>query len=566
MEHEDNDFNRNRFGNIWDLARACCRVIIFFVIGILIFWILQSILMPKRFPYIKSYDAGKLAGYYTEESNSIDVLICSTSHASKGILPMEMYEKYSIKAYNLSTSIQPIEVTYYTLLEALKTQNPKVFIYDVSSLYMQGAEKNYWLYVLDEMHFGKNKIALAQEYRKSAVNCDESMRELLIPLLRYHTRWTELSKQDFTAAFSDKHYYGKGGQIGSIIAGSEITIEQMNSIENQLLRDMEKSVYIYDRGIVSKEQEENIQYNIDVSEKNIEWLKKIKALCEENGVQFLAVKVPTMYFPQGYRSAWTVEKYRIAQSICNEYGIVYYDLLYDTNIDIDWSCDTSDQGLHLNLNGAQKVSDALGRYLKEHYELPEEHNEDWDKDLNSYRKVRRVAQLQLEKDFIEYMDKLANEYSDEVIFISVAGDMAAGLRENEINALRELGLQVDFSMAFQKAYVAVIENGEVKYEALSNRQLSYRGVCDKSGKEYELWSSGWWTNSEASIKVEDSEYACNSEGLNIVVYNEESGLVIDSVCFNTGSEEHVALRNNSKTTGFEVAFERYIMEMQNKQK
>ena len=84
--------------------------------------------MPKRAPYTKAYDAGKLAGFYNEEEHTIDVLICSTSHISKSILPMELYEDYGITSYNLSTSTQPIEATYYILAEALKTQSPEVFI------------------------------------------------------------------------------------------------------------------------------------------------------------------------------------------------------------------------------------------------------------------------------------------------------------------------------------------------------------------------------------------------------------------------------------------------------
>ena len=158
-----------------ELIKRCVDIIVFFMIGIILFAAIQYILIPKRFSYVKSYDAGKLISYYTEENNSIDVLICSTSHASKGILPMEIYEKYGIRSYNLSTSIQPIEATYYLLSETLNNQDLKVFVYDVSNLYMSSSEKNYWLYVLDEMHMGKNKLALAREYKRSANNCDETM-------------------------------------------------------------------------------------------------------------------------------------------------------------------------------------------------------------------------------------------------------------------------------------------------------------------------------------------------------------------------------------------------------
>lgn len=558
---------QNRFsGSRWSKTKICFKVFFFLGIGVLIFQTIQYILIPKRFVYTKYYDAGKLTGFYAEEKNSIDVLICATSQTSKSIFPMELYEKYGIKSYNLSTSSQTVEVTYYMLSEALKTQTPKVFIYDVSSLYKDSATKVNWLYALDEMHFGRNKIAFAREYQRSAQNGDESLKELLIPLLRYHTRWQELESDDFTELFSDKHYYGKGGQINSIIVDAEISVEEMNLIENELQQDTQKSEYVYDGDVACEKKEEDIIYDTNIPEKNIEWLKKIKVLCEENGISLLAVKVPTMDLPQRYKSAWTVGKYYAMQSLCDECGITYYDLQYGANINVDWSKDTLDKGLHLNLSGAQKVSANLGEYLKQQYELPEEYNEQWDRDLLSYQKVRKMVQLQLERDFPTYISMLANEYQDKVILISVADDMTAGLKD-DINELRQLGLQADFSDAFQKSYIAVIENGEVKYEVLSNRPVRYGGVCDKPNVFYELYSSGWRTNPKASVIVSDAEFVYNQiqKGLNIIVYDDDRDLVIDSVCFASDTEAgYTALRNNSKMNSLEIAFERYIIEEENR--
>ena len=133
------------------------KTISFLIIGIFLFAMIQNILMPKRAPYTKAYDAGKLTGFYNEEEDTIDVLICSTSHISKSILPMELYEDYGITSYNLSTSTQPIEATYYILAEALKTQSLEVFIIDVSNLYFSSVEAKYWWFVLDEMRLGENK-------------------------------------------------------------------------------------------------------------------------------------------------------------------------------------------------------------------------------------------------------------------------------------------------------------------------------------------------------------------------------------------------------------------------
>lgn len=80
---------------------------------------------------------------------------------------MEIYENSGIVSYNLSTSGQSIEVTYYLLRSALERQLPKVVVLDASSLFFDDdIDIKNWRYVLDEMPMGKTKIAMARKYAK----------------------------------------------------------------------------------------------------------------------------------------------------------------------------------------------------------------------------------------------------------------------------------------------------------------------------------------------------------------------------------------------------------------
>jgi len=539
------------------------KALSFGVLGILIFCFLQNIFIPKRFPYDKSNDAGKLKYYYNELKNNIDVLILGTSHSSRGILPMEMYEAFGIKSYNLSTSVQPIEASYFTLFEAIKDHTPKVVILDASNLYINDEDPSRWKTALDEMKIGKNKKNLAQEYLKKYTETGESIFELLFPLLGYHSRWKELSKQDISFYNINKTSFGKGGMMCTGIWGS-VSIDEMNSIANGLLQNTEMSTYGYNMNEYSERLEENIIYSTNISSENIEWLLKIKDLCDKYKIQLVMVKVPCVYSPQSYNSAWTIQKSEMMHNICNEYGITYYDILYDTDINFDCAKDSYDGGMHLNFYGAQKVSINLANYLKQHYELSFENNEQWDTDLIHYQKVRKIVLLELEQDFNTYVAKLIDEYKDNYIFIVASDDMSCGLNETDINLLRNLGLQMDFSNALQKSYIAVIENGKVTYESLSNRTLNYTGKCSNSDIIYELYSSGWWTNPGSSIKLDGFEFGLNSRGLNIVVYDDKRNLVLDSVGFDTCAEYHIAIRNNEMVNLLEQEFEQYIMEVEDR--
>ena len=538
------------------------RSIIFIIIGILICQGLQIILVPKRFPYTKSYDFGKLPGYYNEERDSLDVIMCGASHVSRGILPMELYELYGIKSYNLATSGQTLELSYYLLCEALKTQTPRLFILDVSALYNEQVIDAQWTMLLDDMKFGKNKIEAARCYRSTATG----VRETVFPLLRYHTRWKQLDDEDFIAIFRNKNYYGKGGQIQSVIHGGGMSVELMNSVAEEMVLNNEKIQKVFNGDRYSEEKEKDVLYNTNISEKNIKVFLDIKRLCDKNNVEFLALKVPAVYWPNTYSSSWTKEKYNQVKTLCDKHNINYYDLLYEADINLDLEKDSEDWGIHLNLNGAQKVSANLGEFIEKKYKLPNDHNACWDKDLLLYQQVRSVAQLQLQQDFVDYINMLISDYKESKIVIVGSSDMTSGLNEEEINILKELGLQVNFSDASKNAYIAIIDDGEILYEALSNRQLSYEGICGSN--KIKLYSASWWKNSvdssNASIRIGNSEYVYGGNGIHILVYDEKRNLILDSVCFDTSSEYHFAVRSDSITNKLMEEFEQYSIEMEDK--
>lgn len=545
-----------------DINKDIFRCLTFLLVGMLIFNILQYVFIPKRPPYDnKTFDEGKMRYYLGEERNNIEVLIFGTSHPARGIFPMEMYESYGIKSYNLSTTIQPLEVTYYMLQEATKSQRPKVIVWDVSNLYINYEDSACWKLAMDDMPIGKNKKFLVERYMEIYNNEGESFIDLMFPLLEYHTRWKELVKQDFSMLRNNKHYFAKGGQINSTI-NKGFSVDYMNSITDELKQNTIKDIYEYKEEEFCESHEDNALYDIYIDDSNLEWILRIKQMCDANNIQLLAVKVPSVYDPYFYSSAWTTERCEKTHMVCEKYGIVYYDLLYDTDINFDYEKDSFDSGMHLNLYGAQKVSANLGNYLKEHYELSEEHNEQWDKDLMSYQKVRKIALLELEQDFTTYINLLADEYKDKMIFMATSGyNIAAGLNEADKAALKTLGLRIDFSGESGNSFIAVIDNGKVKYEALSNRALDYSGVCDKSKKNYNLCSDG---RRIGSIKLNGGEYVVGADGLNIVVYDDERGLVLDSVNFDTCAEYHTPIRNDNMINQMEQAFESYIMEVEDR--
>ena len=100
------------------------------------------------------------------------------------------------------------------------------------------------------------------------------------------------------------------------------------------------------------------------SEKNAVYLEKIADLCRENGVELALMKGPGMY-PE-----WGEPYEEQIREFADERGLVYMNtLLHMEEIGLDLSEDTYDEGLHLNVYGAEKLSVWLGKQLKEQYDF-----------------------------------------------------------------------------------------------------------------------------------------------------------------------------------------------------
>jgi len=124
-------------------------------------------------------------------------------------------------------------------------------------------------------------------------------------------------------------------------------------------------------------------------------------------------------------------------------------------------------------------------------------------------------------DYIKSIDR--NKY---LIFISAKDDASAGLTEDVIRSMRELGLKFDMEGAYRNAYVAIVGDAPMYEE--KNEQYA---VCNAGleGVEISMLSAGYTGGNTASIKFDGKEYSKNQRGLNIVIYNKELHHVTDSV-------------------------------------
>ena len=130
----------------------------------------------------------------------------------------------------------------------------------------------------------------------------------------------------------------------------------------------------------------------------------------------------------------------------------------------------------------------------------------------------------------------------------------------EKERLQTLGLQTNFSDCYRKSYLAVIENGTVIYETSSDDKLSYSDEITGTSIPYSLVSSNYNTGSYAEIIIDNTNYARNTRGFNIVVYDPDTQMVLDSVSFDTYDPTHTVSRDNASTLQYLQEFEYFMIE------
>lgn len=519
--------------------------IIFVVIGSIVFLLVQDIFTLKfDYPSVDDGATRGLYGFYSCDKNSIDAIFLGTSHMFYGVSPMELYESYGITSYNLATPVQPIEVSYWLLREVVKKQSPKAVVLDVSNLFFEGTSNVRWRYVIDSIPFSKNKLEFIKDY-SNTVPYSEGAISTLFPIIKYHSRWNELIKNDFIELGYPDIDYSKGYMVRSQVSTYTLPVEEMNLINEELLSDVQEQTIIY------YEETENITTinpvrTTNINQHNRKYLQQIQQLCNERGIELLLVKIPAVNNPSNYSSAWTLDRYSYVQELCADYDIQYWDLLYDADIGIDSTTDYFDNGIHLNLLGAQKITDALGKYFVNHYGLSSGFQPQFEADLPTYLQMRSIALLESERSFCEYFSKLADYPNDVTIFMAVSQGFIQGMTVDEKNLLKNWGIESDLEHSDNCSFIVIIDGNKKIYEAVSNRVLNYAN-SDLNGMNIVMKSSGYHTGASASIKIDFEEYALGYEGLNIVVLDKDAHKVIDSVVFNTNLPEHLAQRNNTLT-------------------
>lgn len=150
-------------------------------------------------------------------------------------------------------------------------------------------------------------------------------------------------------------------------------------------------------------------------------------------------------------------------------------------------------------------------------------------------------------DFYEYIDSLSKAKDRYTIFISFKNNPALRMNTSIIDKLKEIGILTTGTEDWNNNnYVAVVENGVVIEEIMQSEKIEVSGEYDDGKMTYSITSDGRNEKNGSSILLNKEEYSENVNGLNFVVYSNETHRRLDEVGFDFSSPEPKAHRFSLK--------------------
>jgi len=309
-----------------------------------VFLLLVCVLLMGVSDLLERKASGNQFGPFLENPQEYDVLFMGDSRFVNCLLPMEMWADYGIAGYNLSCYGNTMPVNYWSLMNALDYANPELVVLAINGvrkdLKVTGSSSDLHT-ALDFYPLTKTKIAAIHDLMDDPAAVDDDGNryadmkwEYAFKLGKYHSRWSELAASDYHPI--------KNRQRGAEVVVGVAPYQEYSLIDEDQYGEESGVGYAYMRRTIEE--------------------------CQRRGIDVLLTHLPYPASENAQMHANTVG------SIAEEYGVRYVDFVRLDSI-VDYAVDCYDEQAHLNPSGAYKVTDYLGRYIADHYDVPDRREE-----------------------------------------------------------------------------------------------------------------------------------------------------------------------------------------------
>ncbi|MCR4896826.1 MAG: SGNH/GDSL hydrolase family protein [Lachnospiraceae bacterium] len=328
--------------------RSALTALLLGAVAVGVLALLTRLVTPK---YMTDIVEGAMIAEYYDEVKDHDVIFIGDCELYENITPALLWEEYGINSYIRGSAQQLIWQSYYLLEDTLRYEKPKVVVFNVLSMqYNEPQKEAYNRMTLDGMRLSPTKIRAI----KASLLPEEHLIEYLFPILRYHSRITELGSEDFQYLFHTDPVTYNGYYMRVDVRPAE------NIPPAKPLGDYRFGSNAY------------------------RYLDLLTQTCAAEGIELVLVKAPSLY-PHWY-DEWDAQM----EDYAERHGLLYVNALEELEeIGLDFRTDTYDAGLHLNLSGAEKWTESLGELLTRECGLTSRRGEpdleaSWEEKLKRY--------------------------------------------------------------------------------------------------------------------------------------------------------------------------------------
>ncbi len=426
------------------------------IASVIILATLISVSIFKVSSILQLKESDKRYSDYLVEDAGIDVLFLGSSHIRYGIFPMELWNDYGISSFNLAADGNTIPVSYWTLVNALDYHTPEVVVIDVFDNWpgrMCSQSLGEVHLALDFFPLSFNKFRMINDLfddteltDANGVNLYEKRWELLWNIGEYHTRWTDLEKEDFSSQSELEEISAKWKGASSLIG----------------IADRRETIY--------PESWDGVEYD-ELSKK---YLIRTIDLCKNMDIDIVLVNTGYDCSPEAKLFADSV--YDIAE----QYNVPYLDFTNEDIINFSTDLASTKQNTHVNFSGAERITSYLGEYLSANYLLTDHRNDEnyssWWSDYQMFAADKKGL-LTTQGNIMFYLLLLADD--DYKIIIEIKGSSI--LYEDRNQALLE-NLGVDYSNIDEMCNLLVIDNETHEVTYLKNEYTNGTSMDSCAGE------------------------------------------------------------------------------------
>ena len=353
--------------------------------------------------------------------------------------------------------------------------------------------------------------------------------------MTYHSRWDDLTTDDYDELFGKSFTdHTRGQRVDYRMALDTLDVE---------------SIPLPHTGITDKIDFSKRRIAEFVNAYSLRMMSNMVQYCKDNGIEVMLCKTPKV--------AWSDLRHDATNYFAKQLDVPFLDFnlpALEKEIELDHARDFYDN-THLNVYGSKKLTTYLSTFIAKHYSIPDISDdtryEFMKADSEEYAKMMAESALGECQNLSDYIDLLDNDRL--TIFLAINGDVSPLSGSAEGKKLAKLGFEtLADTRDPNRAYAGIVHAGKLVMEKIRNAGDPILARIEgqyKDGKITALMQlrnqpdamprtrfvtmgvCGSNTENQAVIWIDDEDLSENGLGVNFVVIDRITQLVVDTSCF-----------------------------------